>query len=119
MMTSSDQRFPAKYRLKLKRDFDRVFQEGMVAADGSLVIHAVRNDLEYSRMGISIGRRFGPAHERNRFKRWCREVFRMARVDMPIGIDFVVRVKAQAKPNHKCISQSLPTLLRRLDKKLP
>ncbi len=37
--------FPAIYRIKRKRDFDKIFAEGVVASDQVLVIHALRNDL--------------------------------------------------------------------------
>lgn len=118
MTNSGDQRFPAKYRLKLKRDFERVFKEGLVSADGVLVIHALRNGLEFSRMGISIGRRFGKAHDRNLFKRWCRESFRIQRIDLPTGIDFIVRAKAHGKPDFPSVKQSMVAMLKRVDRKL-
>lgn len=113
------QRFPAKYRLKLKRDFERTFKEGLVAADGVLVIHALRNELEFSRIGISIGRKYGKAHERNQFKRWCRESYRIQRVDLPIGLDFIVRAKAHGEPDFSSVCQSMVSLLKRLSRKLP
>ncbi len=113
-----NERFPAKFRLKLKRDFDRVFQEGIVAADGVLVIHAVRNELSFSRIGISIGRKYGKAHDRNRFKRWCREVYRTRRARLPVGLDFVVRSKSGNQPTYQSVSRSMPALLMRISKRL-
>lgn len=118
MTNPQDQRFPGKYRLKLKRDFERAFKQGIVAADGVLVLHAVTNELGFSRMGISIGRKYGKAHERNLFKRWCRESYRTQRVDLPIGIDFIVRSKAHSKPNYAAICTSMVSLLKRAERKL-
>lgn len=113
-----NQRFPAKFRLRLKRDFDRVFQEGIVVADGVLVVHVTYNTLDYSRIGISIGRKYGKAHDRNRFKRWCREVFRRQREYLPVGLDIVIRAKAGSHPTFQSISQSLPALLARASMRL-
>jgi ribonuclease P protein component len=118
MTNPGDQRFPAKYRLKLKRDFERVFKEGLVAADGVLVIHALRNELEFSRIGISIGRKYGKANQRNLFKRWCRESFRTQRLDLPTGLDLIVRAKAHGEPDFDSVCKSMASLMKRLDRKL-
>ncbi len=118
MLEPIDQRFPASLRIKLKRDFDRVFAEGVVVADSSLIVHAVRNDLPHSRIGLSIGRRYGKAHERNLVKRWCREAFRTQKHLLPTNLDFVVRIRAGVRPSFQQIKTSMPQVLKRVERKL-
>ena len=47
------------------------------------------NDLPYSRIGISVGKRFGNAVQRNRAKRLCRELFRLNQYLLPTGVDII------------------------------
>ncbi len=49
----------------------------------------VKNSLDYSRLGISVGRKFGNAVKRNRAKRLVREFFRRNKHIIPKGYDFV------------------------------
>lgn len=49
-----------------------------------------------SRLGITVGRKVGPAVERNRFKRRVREWFRRHRDDFEEGLDIVVIARRPA-----------------------
>ncbi len=53
-------------------------------------IHTRVNGLGRSRLGISVGRKFGPAVVRNRFKRMVREAFRLCGAVRAAGLDIVV-----------------------------
>lgn len=85
----ADSRFPARQRLRLKRDFDAVFSKGRSAADGNLVVYVLPNSLGYSRLGMAVGRKHGNATERNRIKRLIREAFRQNRAGLPGTADIV------------------------------
>ena len=113
-------KFPAEFRVKSRNDFQQVFGSGKVAADGTLVVHAVRSDdsEQTTRLGLSISKRVGSAPVRNRWKRLIREVFRHCRGDLPKGLLIVVRPKKGAEPDFSEIKRSLPRLVARLDKKL-
>ena len=114
-----DQRFLAKYRIKLRNDFRLVYDSSTVVSDGTLVIHGLRNGREYSRIGLSIPKKVGSAPIRNQWKRWMREAFRLQRVDLPIGIDLIIRPKKDAQGSFEAVSKSLNRLMRKLDTNLP
>jgi ribonuclease P protein component len=63
---------------------------GLRIADGLLTIWGIHNGLSETRLGLTVGRRYGGAVQRNRAKRVLREAFRLSRHDLPPGLDLVV-----------------------------
>jgi ribonuclease P protein component len=91
-------RFGAPRRLRNNTDFKRVLAGRRYAADSLLVVYVCPTDLGYSRLGIAVGRKFGGAVARNRFKRIVREAFRLSQYELPQDYDFVVmpRISGQS-----------------------
>lgn len=118
MSTHSDERFPKSVRLISQLDFDRVFNEGVVASDSVLVIHAVRGKVAWTRIGLSVSKRVGNSPIRNRWKRLIREAFRRQKTELPNGIDIVVRPKRGAIPDYERVFCSLLKLAVQLERKL-
>ncbi len=114
----SIQGFNRAYRIRHQTDFDRVYQTRCYAADEVLVIHADRNTLAHSRLGLSVSRKVGGAIVRNRWKRLIREAFRASQADFPDNLDLVVRPRRGAKPELQAVLGSLCKLANRLDTKL-
>ena len=114
----STQGFKRAYRIRHQTDFDRVYQTGCYAADDVLVVHANRNALTHSRLGLSVSKKVGGAIVRNRWKRLIREAFRASQTDFPGNLDLVVRPRRGAKPEYQSILGSLCKLANRLDGKL-
>lgn len=102
-----DQRFPKTLRLKTPEQFGRIIRKGRVATDPVLVLNAMRNNLGYSRIGITIPKKTGNAVVRNRWKRLIREAFRTQKDQLPQGFDFVVRPRRGAVAQHQAIRVSL------------
>lgn len=82
--------FPRWERLRLKRDFDRVFREGVSLQNELFTVVYARNGLDFNRIAIVVRKKLGKAHDRNRIKRWVRESYRIMKHEIAKGYDIVV-----------------------------
>jgi ribonuclease P protein component len=95
-MTGKGFGFSSEDRLRKKNDFKRLFSDGKVVFDKYLGIRYLSNSACRSRLGISIPKGTCKAHDRNRLKRFLREVFRLnkRRISPPVDISVLVKKKA-------------------------
>ena len=111
-------KFTRDDRVRRQADFDRIYAGKTYAADDVLVVNAARNNLEHTRLGLSVSRKVGNAVVRNSWKRRIREAFRLQRASFPPGLDIVVRPKLGAACDFHAILASLPQLIARVAKRL-
>lgn len=88
-----DRRLRKEERLRKKRDFERVFEEGAAFHGKNLTAYALPNSLGFSRIGIVTGKKVGRAVERNRIRRLLRECFRLNKALLGPGLDVVLITK--------------------------
>ena len=81
--------------LKLNHIFQRLYHTKGVA-DGYLVLYARKNRTESNRVGITVGKKLGKAHIRNRTRRRIREVYRLNEDKFQPGWDIVVVARSKA-----------------------
>ena len=81
--------------LKLNHIFRRLYRTAG-QADGFLVLYARRNRSEVNRVGITVGKKLGKAHIRNRTRRRIREVYRLNEEKFQSGWDIVVVARSRA-----------------------
>ena len=81
--------------LKLNHIFQRLYRTKGVA-DGYLVLYARRNRTEGNRVGITVSKKLGKAHIRNRVRRRLREVYRLNEERFQSGWDIVVVARSKA-----------------------
>lgn len=90
--------FRKRHRLGHDLEYAGVFAAKLRKARGPLVVFAKPTDAPEHRLGLSVGRRAGPAHRRVRLKRLIREAFRLERAGLPgpegSSFDLVVSVRA-------------------------
>lgn len=113
-----NERFPKHVRVRKQADFDAVYRASTYAADSVLVMQAHTNNLNVTRLGMSVSKKVGDAPTRNKWKRKIREVFRKHRDSLPAGMDLVIRPRKGAKIDYAAIEKSLPRLAQRVARKL-
>jgi ribonuclease P protein component len=67
-----------------------VFKNGVSSASKYLVMYARPNELNFNRLGLSVGKKAGKAVTRNRIKRLLREAMRRLLQGLPLNYDFVI-----------------------------
>jgi len=100
-------RFPKQSRLRKTSEFDRVYQDHAYARSPLLNILVATNQLDRSRLGLSVSRQVGNAVERNRWKRLLRESFRLTQSRLPTGLDIIAIPHPDAPPPP--LNQLMPT----------
>jgi len=101
-------RYPKAVRLRLRRNFCHVEEQGKRCAGQYIAISFIKKKGGATRLGITVTRRYGKAHDRNRFKRCVREAFRLVRQQLPSHFDIVV------KPRHKALQVDTATVMREM-----
>lgn len=61
-----------------------------------LAIDVRYNSSKVTRLGLTVSKKFGDAHCRNRFKRLVREAFRLSYDALVIGVDLNIRPRFSA-----------------------
>lgn len=110
--------FSKKDRLRTPAEFRRVYERKCSVSDGWLIVYGLRNDLGYSRVGLSVSRKVGNAVARNRFKRLFREAFRLNRADLPGGLDLVLLPRSAREPSLAALHESLRSLVPAVERRL-
>ena len=81
--------------LKLNHIFRRLYHTSG-QADGYLVLYSRRIRSDCNRVGITVGKKLGKAHIRNRIRRRLREVYRLNEEKFLPGYDIVVVARTKA-----------------------
>ncbi len=113
-------RLPRRARLRSRRDFQRIYREGLRLRGPTLfLVVAPSGDPVTARLGMAVGRRYSrSAVRRNRTRRVFREAFRLLRPELP-ALDLVLSPRV---PGHLYrtpeVRDELMTLLEEARRKL-
>ena len=109
-----DLTFPKTARIRSRGHYQRVHKAGNKFI-GDLVIIDYRLGSSFCpKLGITVSRRYGKAHDRNRFKRVVREAFRHSYPLFPVDLEMnVLPRNPQIKITTQAILQDLSQLLLR------
>ena len=104
--------------LKKNEDFQNVIEKKQSVGCSTLVIYYLENDLGYSRIGISSGKRIGNAVIRNRTKRQVRALID-ATFDKNLSRDYIVVVRNKfLEQNYENNLKDIKYLLEKINKRL-
>lgn len=81
--------------LKLNHIFRRLYRTNGFA-NGYLVLYARKNRTGANRVGITVSKKLGKAHVRNRVRRRFREIYRLNEDKFQPGWDIVVVARSRA-----------------------
>jgi ribonuclease P protein component len=104
-----------EHRLRTPAEFRRVRELAPRGwADRLLVLYVAPNELQRTRVGITVSRRVGTAVVRNRVRRRLREALRARLSRLPAGSDVVVAARpARATASWADLCRALDTVLAR------
>jgi ribonuclease P protein component len=103
-----------RHRLKKSAEFQRVRALKRSWAHPLLVLYVAANDLDETRVGISVSRRIGKAVARNRAKRLIREAVRGFLPSLRVGQDLVFLARpSMAEATYHQVLEAVERLLRR------
>ena len=88
--------FSKEERIRRRADYLRIIREGKKSQTEHFLVSFCPNLLPHCRLGITVGKRVGPAVVRNRLKRRIREFFRQNKILFPGATDCVVAAKVGA-----------------------
>ncbi len=77
--------FPKSLRLLFRGQFHKINREGK-RLTGKVISLQYREGASKARLGITVSKKYGKAHHRNRFKRVVREAFRECYATVPEGL---------------------------------
>ena len=98
--------------------FKRAFERRKSTSDPWLIVYGVENGRDHARLGLSVAkRRIRKACDRNEFKRFVREAFRLTKADLPAGVDLIV-VPRGARLTFAQARMSLPSLAQGVARRL-
>ena len=99
--------------LKLNHIFRRLYHTSGFA-DGNMVLYARKNRTQTNRVGITVSKKLGKAHVRNRVRRRLREVYRLNEARFAPGWDIVVVARSRAvEASFSSLTKSYMTLAKK------
>lgn len=81
-------------RIKKNVEFNKVIDDGGVIKTDTLTLHFLKNELGYTRIGISIPRKSGNAVVRNKMRRQIRAIIAQT-TDYSKSIDLILIARKQ------------------------
>ena len=107
-----NQSFPKRLKLRKSFEFQQLKKKSQRLVGQTICIDWVVTANVETRLGMTASRRFGDAHERNRFKRLVREAFRTMRSELPQNLDLNILPRQRDKiASYDAIRAELLSLL--------
>ncbi|WFA08316.1 ribonuclease P protein component [Tissierella sp. Yu-01] len=79
-----------RYRLRKNLEFRKVYNNGKNFWNRNLVLYIRKNDLEETRLGLTITKKVGNAVVRNKIRRRLKEIYRLNLYRVKDGYDLII-----------------------------
>ncbi len=89
--------FKKKERVRKRTDFITIYNKGVKQETQHFKIATLPNNLQWSRLGLTVSKKVGKAVQRNYVKRRLREYFRLHKAYLPMSCDIVITSKSGAQ----------------------
>ena len=89
-------KFPSALRIKKRFEFKRLASQGTKLKGEFLFVEYRPGKFSHPRLGLTVTKKFGKAHDRFRFKRQVREAFRHLAPTLGEPVEINVRPKKEA-----------------------
>jgi len=100
------------YIVKNQYDFDRIIKKNDITKNTSFIIYKEKNNLPYSRFGISVGKKLGNAVYRNKMKRKIRDIIDKTNKQSIESNDYIIILRKMAQnAEYKKLKEDLEKLL--------
>ena len=110
----ADSRFEKNFRLLSANDFSELKVDSSSFKKPSLIIYYKKNPFNQTRIGLSVPKKIGKAHNRNRLKRLIREFFRQSPYKF-LGCDILFVVSWNRSIIGESVEFKEAALLRNID----
>lgn len=90
-----DETFRPQERIRKRKEFLLIYKKGRRYKGKYFNLIYLSNSLDFSRVGIVVSRKIGNAVQRNRVKRWMRDLFRKNKNLIKISVDMVIIPKKE------------------------
>lgn len=102
-----------KNRIKSRQDFQETIRKGQCIKNAEYIVYYLKNNLGYSRVGVSAPTKVGNAVKRNRIRRQIKAMLNQI-VDLNTSIDLIVvsRKNYKIEENHEHNKSSLEKLIK-------
>lgn len=102
-------------RITKRRDFQDIQRNGRRRQSALAVVIARQGNQSWTRIGLTVSRKVGPAVVRNRVKRRLREIFRRNKANFPAHHDIVIIARqAAAEASFETLQADILILCRKL-----
>ena len=104
--------FPKSFRILKKKEYKNLFNNRLKVFGNDVVIdYQINQCIKNPKIGITVPKKFGKSHTRNKFKRVVKESFRLNKSHLPKNIVFNVYPKKDIeKATLKGITEDLLSL---------